>query len=130
MVSDLKFFAHKGCIIAAAKNVFFHRIGPMGRFGLVVAMYVSLFVTLFVCPLPMQFFASMDWCGASLVRGLVRSVPRPWTGAEPPLTVDWCGASLALAWSPKNGEVFRIGLNVLLTVGKRTDSYPGGVIKT
>ena len=32
-----------------------------------------------------------------------------WTGAERPSSVDWCGASLALAWSPKNGEVFRIG---------------------
>ena len=31
-----------------------------------------------------------------------------WTGAEHPLSVDWCGASLALAWSPKNGEVFQI----------------------
>ena len=32
-----------------------------------------------------------------------------WTGVECPLAVDSCGASLALAWSPKNGEVFRIG---------------------
>ena len=24
-------------------------------------------------------------------------------------SVDWCGASFALAWSPKNGEVFQIG---------------------
>ena len=32
-----------------------------------------------------------------------------WTGAERLSSVDWCGASLALAWSPKNGEVFRIG---------------------
>ena len=33
---------------------------------------------------------------------------RPWTGAEPPLSVDWCKASLALAWSFKNVEVFQI----------------------
>ena len=48
---------------------------------------------LYLCiyPLPMQFFA--------------------WTGAERPLSVDWCGASLPLAWSPKRGEMFRIGHN-------------------
>ena len=52
----------------------FHRIGPLGRFGLVVAMSVPDFV----CPLPMQFcFACVDWCGALLVHGLVRSVPCP-----------------------------------------------------
>ena len=27
--------------------------------------------------------------------------------------MDWCGASLTLAWSPKNGEVFRIGRDPL-----------------
>ena len=54
----------------------------------------------FVCPLPMHFFC---------VRGLVRSAPCPWTGAERPSSVDWCGASLALVWRPKKGEVYRIG---------------------
>ena len=63
----------------------FHRIGPLGRFGLVVAM--SVHVLLDVVPFPCNF--CMVRGGASLVRGLVRSVPR-------------------LAWSPKNGEVFRI----------------------
>ena len=52
----------------------FHRIGPLGRFGLVVAMSVHMF---YLVPSPCDFFASMDWCGAFLVRGLVRSVPRP-----------------------------------------------------
>ena len=33
------------------------------------------------------------------------------TGAERPLSMDWCRASLALAWSYKNGEAFRIGRN-------------------
>ena len=33
----------------------------------------------------------------------------PWTGAERHSSEDWCGASLALAWSPKNGDVFRNG---------------------
>ena len=32
---------------------------------------------------------------------------RPLTGAERHSSMDWCGASVALAWSPKNGEVFR-----------------------
>ena len=49
----------------------FPRIGPLGQFCLVVAMYVCLCV---VCPFPMRFF-SVDRGGASLVRGLVRSVP-------------------------------------------------------
>ena len=52
----------------------FHRIGPLGRFGLVVAMYVLMYLC---CPLPMGFFCVVDWCGASLARGLVRSVNRP-----------------------------------------------------
>ena len=51
----------------------FHGIGPLGRFGLVVAMSVCVFV----CPLPMRFF-SVD---------RVRSFA--------------CTES-ALAWSPKN----------------------------
>ena len=46
---------------------------------------------IFICPLPMLFFA--------------------WTWAERSSSVNWCGASLALAWSPKNGEAFRIGLS-------------------
>ena len=53
----------------------FHRIGPLGRFGLVVAMSVCVSVCLFV-PFPCDFFASVDWRGASHVRGLVQSVPR------------------------------------------------------
>ena len=36
----------------------------------------SRYVRSCVCPLPMQLFC-VDWGGASLVRGLVRSVPRP-----------------------------------------------------
>ena len=70
-------------------NVFvclFHRIGPLGRFDLVVAMSVCVSV----CPLPMRFFGVRELVHASLVRGLVH-------------------ASVALAWSHKNGEVFRIG---------------------
>ena len=51
----------------------FHRIGPLGRFSLVVAMSVHGWVV----PSPCYFFAWVDWCGVSLVRGLVRSVPRP-----------------------------------------------------
>ena len=35
----------------------FHRIGPLGRFGLVVAMSVRPSLNL-SCPLPMQFFLS------------------------------------------------------------------------
>ena len=37
--------------------IFFYRIGPLGRFGLVVAMSVCLSVCVCVwCPLPMRFF--------------------------------------------------------------------------
>ena len=42
------------------------------------------------CPLPMRFFCVRELVHASLNRGLVH-------------------ASVALAWSSKNGEVFRIG---------------------
>ena len=59
---------------------------PLGPFGLVVAMSVPDFV----CPLPMQFVCVLGLVHTSLVRGPVH-------------------ASLALAWSPKNGELFRIG---------------------
>ena len=62
---------------------FFHRIGPLGRFDLVVAMSAC-------CPLPVRFFCVRELVHASLVRGLVH-------------------ASVALAWSPKNGELFRNG---------------------
>ena len=31
----------------------FHRISPLGQFGLVVAM--SIYIYIFICPLPMQF---------------------------------------------------------------------------
>ena len=54
----------------------FHRIGPLGRFGLVVAMSVRVFLFLSV-PSPCDFFASVDWCGGSLVHGLVWIVRRP-----------------------------------------------------
>ena len=49
--------------------LYFHRIGPLGRFGLIVAMSVRPSVRPYLsCPLPMQFLC---------VRGLVRSVPCP-----------------------------------------------------
>ena len=62
---------------------------PFGRFGLVVAM--CIYICLSVCPLFVKFFL------------------RLWTGAERHSSMDWCGASVALAWSPKNGEVFQNG---------------------
>ena len=68
----------------------FHQLGRLGRVGLVVAKSVCVCVS--VCPLPMRFF---------FLRG--------WTGAERASSVDWCGLCHALAWSPKNGEVFQIG---------------------
>ena len=60
----------------------FSKNRPLGRFFHRVDMSV--------CPLPMQFFCVQELVHASLVRELVH-------------------ASVALAWSPKNGEVFRIG---------------------
>ena len=36
--------------------VYFHQIGPLGRFGLVVAMSVHMFVCWCVCPLSCDFF--------------------------------------------------------------------------
>ena len=44
----------------------------LDRFGLVVAMSMYMSV-----PFHVISFASMDWCGASLVHGLVWSVRRP-----------------------------------------------------
>ena len=67
----------------------FHRIGPLARFCLVVAMFVRLSPYVSV-PSPCNFFCVRGLVDASLVRGLVH-------------------ASIALAWSPKKGEVFRIG---------------------
>ena len=55
-------------------------------------------VSVRVCPLPMPFFCVRGLVHASLVRGLVH-------------------ASVALAWSPKNGEVFRIGRITRRNVG-------------
>ena len=63
-------------------------------------------------PSPSRGALKTGWCSkmdASPHPPLVRRVAPPWTGAERPLSMDWCGASLALAWSPKNREVFRIG---------------------
>ena len=51
----------------------FHRISQLGRFGLVVAMSVCLFVCC-LSPSHAFFFA---WTGASLVLGVVRIVPLP-----------------------------------------------------
>ena len=48
-----------------------HKLGPLGRVGLVVAMCVCLSV-----PFSCNFFAWSDWCRACLVRGLVRSRSR------------------------------------------------------
>ena len=40
-----------------SNSLFFHRIGPLGRFDLVVAKSVHVWLAdEFVCPLPMQFF--------------------------------------------------------------------------
>ena len=58
----------------------FHRIGPLGRFGLVVAMSVRLFVCLSpshaifcVCGLGMRP-SSMDWCMCqSPLRGALKT---------------------------------------------------------
>ena len=85
--SEKDMFAHPLSYDTLLSYVDFHRIGPLGRFGLVVAMPVRVSVCLSV-PFPCNFL-------------------RPWTGADCPSSVDWCGASLALAWSPKKGEVFR-----------------------
>ena len=49
---------------------FFHQLGPLGRVGLGVAKSVCVFVCL--SPSHGIFFAWSDWCGACLVRGLVR----------------------------------------------------------
>ena len=59
----------------------FHRIGPLGRFDLVVTKSVPDCVCV---------FCVRELVHATLVRELVH-------------------ASVALAWSPKNREVFRIG---------------------
>ena len=37
-------------------TIYFHRIGPLGQFGLVVKMTVCVYVYIFICPLPMQLF--------------------------------------------------------------------------
>ena len=50
------------------KGINFHQLG---RVGLVVAKSVCL------SPSHAIFFARVDWCGACLVRGLVRIVPHP-----------------------------------------------------
>ena len=46
----------------------FHQLGPLGRVGLLVAKSLCVFV-----PVPCNFFC---------VGGLMRSVPRPWTGVD------------------------------------------------
>ena len=61
---------------------------PLGRFGLVVAM------SIYLLPVPLQV-----------------NFLRPWTGVEGHSSMDWCGLSVALAWSPKNGELFQNGRN-------------------
>ena len=58
--------------------------GPLGRFDLVVAMFVCLSTCVFV-PFPCDFFGVGELVHASLVRELVY-------------------ASVAHAWSPKNGD--------------------------
>ena len=70
---------------------YFHRIGPLGRFGLVVAMSIYLYI----CPLEHVFF-SMDQ-----VRIFAWTESAFWWGLGP---------HGALEWSPKNGDVFRIAL--------------------
>ena len=62
----------------------------LGRFFHRVAMSVCVGTYVRTCPLPMQFFCVRELLHASLIRELVH-------------------AFVALAWSPKNGEVFQIG---------------------
>ena len=82
----------KKCKISKLPNInqWFSPNRPLGRFGLVVAMSICLSVYLSV-PFHIIF------------------VLPPWTGAEGHLSMDWCGASVALAWSPKNRDVFQNG---------------------
>ena len=54
-------------------GLYFHRIGPLGRFDLVVAMSVCQLLCQLVCPLPMRFFC---------VEELVWIVTRQRTGVE------------------------------------------------
>ena len=69
------------CLASNFFKIYFHQLGPLGRVSLVVAKSVCvLFACCFcVCPLPMRFFC---------VVGLVRSVPRPWTGGDLDLDLD------------------------------------------
>ena len=60
-----------------AQWIYFHRIGPLGQFGLVVAMSGCMHGVCVVSPSHAILLVSVDWFGASLVRGLVRSVPCP-----------------------------------------------------
>lgn len=54
---------------------FFQQIGPPGQFGPEVVMSARLCT--YVSPPHAIFFVSMDWCGGSLLRGLVCSFPCP-----------------------------------------------------
>ena len=54
-------------------TVDFQRIG---RFFLVVAMSVYIYIYISV-PFSCNFFASKNWCGASLVHGLMQCIRRP-----------------------------------------------------
>ena len=67
------------CITTFSQN---RPTGPIRSISRDVRPSICLYLS---CPLPMQFFC---------VRGLVRSVTRPWTGAERHSSMDWCRASL------------------------------------
>ena len=77
-----------------------HRIGPM-----------SVFIC--KCPLPMHFF---------FLRGLGRSVPCPWTGAERPLPLRGAlrtGRCSELGAIPPSSEYFRSWVGMPLRTGQK-----------
>ena len=46
--------------LSLSTKTFFHQIGPLGQFGLVVAMSVCVFVCVSVCPPPLRFFLCVE----------------------------------------------------------------------
>ena len=55
VVSVLLSASVERCFVSRMRD--FHRIGPLGRFDLVVAMSIYLSIYLFICPLSMRVFS-------------------------------------------------------------------------
>ena len=101
------------CCTSQQHGVKYYRIftnsSPLGRVGLVVGMSVYIFIYIYTCPLPMRIFVRPH-IGPDLTCELFSH------GASKTRRCSGLDSWMVPAWSLKSGEVFRIGLDFMVTV--------------